>query len=285
MQMQTLGFRVGQLMAACYRRGLMARSVIRERPALAPHLGACRQLALPPHSGTTRSISTSQASAPFQHLLLHTTGATPLHPLPSMAPGSTAPTCWTTRSTSLAAAWQAPAQPGIGTFPASPSPYHGRYPSASLAFNGTWFYGTYMLDNENHQPGRRLAGTGAAGYCGNWCIQGPFVGFRTSVDRGRSWHEPRLHVDGYAGGLFGESAADNHTAKVKFGAIHVVDLGRELEHAPAADPEPSTPFVYVVGHGASQNSSPESWMQATLRPVGAGSLARAHDLEWSQWHC
>ena len=28
-----------------------------------------------------------------------------------------------------------------------------RYPCGSLHVDGTWFYGTYALDNENHQPG------------------------------------------------------------------------------------------------------------------------------------
>mmetsp|Transcript_88696 Transcript_88696/g.286580 ORF Transcript_88696/g.286580 Transcript_88696/m.286580 type:complete len:333 (-) Transcript_88696:248-1246(-) len=164
MQMQTLGFRVGQLMAACYRRGLMARSVIRERPALAPHLGACRQLALPPHSGTTRSISTSQVLWQLVH------------------------------------------------------------PRAI----------------------RRLP---------NVCGPRPVVARTTAACRWVCWW-PLRRVSG--GQPHGQGLVD-----VKFGAIHVVDLGRELEHAPAADPEPSTPFVYVVGHGASQNSSPESWMQGS----------------------
>lgn len=28
-----------------------------------------------------------------------------------------------------------------------------RYPCGSLHVDGIWFYGTYALDNENHQPG------------------------------------------------------------------------------------------------------------------------------------
>ena len=38
---------------------------------------------------------------------------------------------------------------------------HGRYPCGSLQVNGTWFYGTYALDNENHQPGDQLGATRA----------------------------------------------------------------------------------------------------------------------------
>ena len=28
-----------------------------------------------------------------------------------------------------------------------------RYPCGSLHVDGIWFYGTYALDNENHEPG------------------------------------------------------------------------------------------------------------------------------------
>ena len=101
-----------------------------------------------------------------------------------------------------------------GTFASSPSPYHGRYPCGSLVFNGTWFYGTYALDNENHQPGHARdvvghAGVSKPGYCGNWCIQGPFVGFRTSSDRGRTWREPRVHMANYSDNIFGEAVPDS----------------------------------------------------------------------------
>lgn len=145
----------------------------------------------------------------------------------------------------------------VGTFESSPWPYHGRYPCGSLYYNKTWFYGTYMLDNENHEPG---LGVSESGYCENWCIQGPFAGFRWSQDQGQSWHEPRLHVKGWDDNLFGEQAPDNHTYKVKFGAPHVVDLGQELEHRPAGDEEP---MMYIVGHGTSQSYSPSSWMQGS----------------------
>jgi hypothetical protein len=48
-------------------------------------------------------------------------------------------------------------------------PYR-RYPCGSLHVNGTWFYGTYALDNENHQPGDRLGATrgGCLDFSGGW---------------------------------------------------------------------------------------------------------------------
>ena len=44
------------------------------------------------------------------------------------------------------------------------------------------YYGSYSLSELN----------GNDQYpCGNWCVQGPFVGFRHSSDQGSSWDEPR----------------------------------------------------------------------------------------------
>ena len=55
--------------------------------------------------------------------------------------------------------------------------------------------------------------------------------------------------------VFRESAPSNRS-KVKFGAPHVVDFGRELEHSPDGK-------LYIVGHGASSAYSPHSWMQGS----------------------
>ncbi|CAE7752877.1 unnamed protein product, partial [Symbiodinium necroappetens] len=156
----------------------------------------------------------------------------------------------------------------VGVFESSPSPYHGRYPSASLHYDGVWYYGTYALDNENHEPGAapeessesQAAGKHqTGGYCGNWCIQGPFVGFRWSRDGGKTWEEPRKTMANYSDNLFGE-AAPNNRSKVKFGAPHVVDLGQNLAHQPNGA---SDPRLYLVGHGASAPMSPTSWMQGS----------------------
>eukprot|EP00439_Symbiodinium_sp_Y106_P040086 s1056_g4.t3 len=156
----------------------------------------------------------------------------------------------------------------VGVFESSPSPYHGRYPSASLHHDGIWYYGTYALDNDNHEPGNAPEGVDSkeaagklqtAGYCGNWCIQAPFVGFRWSRDGGKTWEEPRKTMANYSDNLFGE-AAPNNRSKVKFGAPHVVDLGQNLAHQPNGA---SDPRLYLVGHGASAPMSPTSWMQGS----------------------
>ena len=165
-------------------------------------------------------------------------------------------------------------------------PYQGRYPSGSLFYKGVWYYGTYALAEL----------WGSAQYpCKNWCVQGPFVGFRYSTDEGRSWTEPRPRMavnfrsyDGRRANLFGEAGpvCDGHInnttplptdpcmafmnsadcspytclgtwrGKVKFGAAHVVDLGEELEYSPDGR-------AYMIGHGASKAHQPHSWMQGS----------------------
>ena len=47
---------------------------------------------------------------------------------------------------------------------------------------------------------------------------------------------------------------------MKFGAPHVVDLGQELEHSPDSD---GVKRAYMVGHGASQEYQPQSWMHGS----------------------
>ena len=42
------------------------------------------------------------------------------------------------------------------------------------------------------------------GYCENWCIQGPFLGFRWSKDDGKTWNEPRDVLKGDLVGKMGE---------------------------------------------------------------------------------
>ena len=62
------------------------------------------------------------------------------------------------------------------TYPSAAAPYGGRYPSANLFYRGVWYYGTYCL---YETPGKHL----------NWDVLGPFVGFRYSMDHGKTWHQ------------------------------------------------------------------------------------------------
>ena len=117
---------------------------------------------------------------------------------------------------------------GVGTYPGDPAPYEGRYPCGSLVYDGVWYYGTYCLLDSDHDAIKGL----------NWDILGPFVGFRYSLDYGKTWHEtPRTPADP----LFAEPTAPG--GKVKMGSPHVVDFGKNMEHSPDGK-------AYLVGHGA-----------------------------------
>ena len=166
---------------------------------------------------------------------------------------------------------------GVTTFTSNTAPYQGRYPCGSLFYEGVWYYGTYSLENPSFPPN-------PLPNCGNWCVQGPFCGFRQSADKGATWAEPRLEMASATDNLFGESAMNN--SKVKYGAPHVVDFGRELEHSPDGR-------VYLVGHGASLPTAHQSWMQgdevymarccgdgATGKPTPAGMNDLA---QWQFW--
>lgn len=123
----------------------------------------------------------------------------------------------------------------LGVHAASPQPYGGRYPCGSLVYNGIWYYGTYVLDDLN-------------GACGNWCVLGPFVGFRISKDFGRTWTETRLLP---SHNLFHESAKQG--ARVKIGSPHFVDFGRNMEQSPDGK-------AYLVAHGATRPGARNSWI-------------------------
>jgi len=174
----------------------------------------------------------------------------------------------------------------VSTFRCSALPYQGRYPSGGLYYKGVWYVGTYTLAED----------VGNIQYpCGNWCVMGPFVGFRHSVDDGVTWEEPRFEMakdfESYQArqNLFGErgpvcTGSMNHTdaslqwrnpngnggwtclgkwqGKVKFGAPHVVDLGQELEYSGKASKD-GVKRAYVVGHGADKEEQPHSWMQGS----------------------
>jgi hypothetical protein len=160
----------------------------------------------------------------------------------------------------------------VSAFSSAPFPYLGRYPAGQLVYNGTWFYGTYYLDNPNATVGGNYVGPSPGPDCGNWCVMGPTADFRSSTDSGFSWDEPRLNASGASDNLFGESAQGN--GKIKFGAPHWVDFGQELEHSPDGK-------AYLVGHGASLPGAVQAWMlgdevyMARVSPTTADMSDRA----------
>lgn len=64
-------------------------------------------------------------------------------------------------------------------YPVSSVPYGGRYPRASLVYNGTWYYGTYVLDVLESKE-----------YNCWWCVVGPFVGFGIRATMGSPGRTP-----------------------------------------------------------------------------------------------
>jgi len=121
----------------------------------------------------------------------------------------------------------------LGLHAASPAPYGGRYPAGSLVYNGVWYYGTGILHNTRID-------------C-NWCTQGPFVGFRISMDYGETWKDTKLSP---TSNLFRETALDG--VKVKMGLPHFVDFGKNMEHSPDGK-------AYLVAHGATRPEALHSW--------------------------
>ena len=126
----------------------------------------------------------------------------------------------------------------LGTHMSSAQPYRGRYPCGSLVYNGVWYYGTYALHQANEEIKKNYG----------WYVLGPFVGFRWSVDYGKSWTETP-HTP--ANPLFEDPTFEeyDHTDGkkgpfVKLGAPQFVDFGKNMEHSPDGK-------AYLVGHGSS----------------------------------
>jgi hypothetical protein len=128
----------------------------------------------------------------------------------------------------------------LGTESASPAPYQGRYPCGSLVYNGVWYYGTYCLAPAGKAPyGDMLY---------NWPWLCPFVGFRTSTDKGMKWnacpHTPDKPI-------FPETGINGYP--IKIGSPHFVDFGKNMEHSPDGK-------AYMVAHGADINDpKPRFW--------------------------
>ena len=143
--------------------------------------------------------------------------------------------------------------------------YPGRYPAASMYFNGTWMIGTYGLGGFGGKCTKTCSASEApANPCPatNYPLQGPFFGWHTSTDEGSTWQAPGLpRIKSPADSLFKEPAVPlpGHpcfASKPKFGALHVVDHGPENENSPDGK-------VYLIGHGSSDPLGWLSWMQGS----------------------
>lgn len=133
-------------------------------------------------------------------------------------------------------------------WPANSAPYKGRYPSTNLHYKGVWAQGTYTVDSYHPYPAVPENG-------GVWCVQGPFTWWRTSGDGGLTWDDGgHFNLANYSDTLLGEAGVNN--SKVKIGAAHIVDFGKNMEHSPDGK-------FYMVSHGADQPSDYEGWMQGS----------------------
>ena len=122
---------------------------------------------------------------------------------------------------------------------------YGRYPCAQLMYNDIWYYGTYLLEQNDRSWFVPNA---------DWPILQPFVGFRVSDNFGGDWfdqttpefpllenpHDKWVRVHG---------VEFYNPYEVMIGAPHFVDFGRNLEHAPI-DKQTGRRWAYMVAHGA-----------------------------------
>ena len=69
----------------------------------------------------------------------------------------------------------------VQTVTSSALPYQGRYHCASLAYKGIYYVGTYAIaetwGRTTDEHGKPVP-LNRQYLCGNWCVLGPFVGFR-----------------------------------------------------------------------------------------------------------
>src|ERR1700683_294591 len=146
----------------------------------------------------------------------------------------------------------------LGTHTASALPYGGRYASASLIYNGTWYMGTYCCD---------VLKRTVDGVFASWASLEPFVGFMVSRNYGQTWEEtphtpwsPLFPEVGdrsdalrqYAEQKLTEPDKNWQTSdvrsvihdlpQIKIGTPHFADFGLNMEHSPDGK-------AYLVGHG------------------------------------
>lgn len=140
----------------------------------------------------------------------------------------------------------------------SAEPYSGRYPCGSLIYNGIWYYGTYCVDYKDSKeyPYRVRTEDGLVvdickckprydltDTCMNINYLGPFVGFRTSADYGKTWKETPHTPDAP---IFRDPEIPFTPTKI--GAPHFVDFGKNMEHSPDGK-------AYLVAHGSIDKDS------------------------------
>jgi hypothetical protein len=129
--------------------------------------------------------------------------------------------------------------PSAGLTGAPLEGWQGRYPGAMFHHDGVLYYATHMTSLYTKEGNF----TTDWAQCWRWAA-GPTVGFKTSTDGGQTWTEaPQTS----ANPLFPEPgpnhAATKFGAPMKFGAMYMVDFGKNQEHSPDGK-------VYFVSAGS-----------------------------------
>ena len=121
---------------------------------------------------------------------------------------------------------------------------YGRYPCAQLMYNDIWYYGTYLLEQNDRSWFVPNA---------DWPILQPFVGFRVSADFGKNWYDQTTPetplLENAHDKWIRAHGVDFNPCEVMIGAPHFVDFGQNLEHAPV-DEQTGRRWAYMVAHGA-----------------------------------
>ena len=132
----------------------------------------------------------------------------------------------------------------------------GRYPCAQLMYNDIWYYGTYLLEQNDCSMSVPNS---------DWPILQPFIGFRVSENFGQDWCDETtpdspLFENAHDKWVNAHNVAFN-PFEVMIGAPHFVDFGQNMEYAPV-DAATGRKWAYMVAHGADAGSdlSHVSWV-------------------------
>lgn len=132
----------------------------------------------------------------------------------------------------------------------------GRYPCGQLMYNDIWYYGTYLLEQNDRSMFVPHA---------DWPILQPFIGLRVSDNFGESWYdktEPDDPIFENAHGKWVDAhGVEFNPYEILIGAPHFVDFGDNMQNAPV-DPATGRKWAYMVAHGADAGStlSHVSWI-------------------------
>lgn len=116
--------------------------------------------------------------------------------------------------------------------------FHGTYPCGNLFYNGIWYYGRYLCHRWRNKYNEEIV-----------YELGPFLGFRTSSDYGKTWQESEFDENK---NLFPERGRCMGENPIKLGMPHFVDFGKNMENSPDG-------YAYLIGHGTEDTNGIVNW--------------------------